>query len=336
MTDHNSIVAHTLQRPRRLRRSPLMRNMVAETRLHPSQLMQPFFVLGDDDASQPIAAMPGISRLGLHALRKAVERGLKAGLRQVMLFGVLDDADKNATGSASCQEDGVVQRAVRALKQEFADALLVATDVCLCGYTDHGHCGVQHNGRVHNDLSLPHLVAMATSHAQAGADIVAPSDMMDHRIGAMRQDLDAKGFCDVALMSYSVKYASAYYGPFRDAAGSSPGQGDRKSYQMDCRNAREAAREAALDVAEGADMLMVKPALAYLDVIAALRAQTHLPLACYNVSGEYSMVKAAAQAGFINESHVVRENLISMRRAGADIIITYHATDALEGLWLDA
>jgi porphobilinogen synthase len=311
-----------------------MREMVAETRLHPRQLMQPFFVLEGRRDSQPIAAMPGVSRLGIEPLLAAVERGLRAGLSQVMLFGVIDSAHKDATGSAACRDDGAVQQAVRALKSAFGDDLLVGTDVCLCGYTDHGHCGVLQAGDVHNDASLAPLCAMAESHARAGADLVAPSDMMDGRIGAMRRGLDAMGAQDVALMSYSVKYASAYYGPFRHAAGSAPGQGDRRGYQMDCRNVREACREAALDIAQGADMLMVKPALAYLDVLSTLRAQTTLPLACYNVSGEYSMVKAAASMGLIDEAQVVRENLLSMARAGADIIITYHATDALEGLWL--
>lgn len=326
--------APSSSRPRRLRRSPVLREMVAETRLHPSQLMQPFFVVDSDTAQEPIPSMPGVSRLGLDRLRRAVDRSHRAGLRQVMLFGVLPEAHKDATGSASCDPTGAVQRCVAALKKEYGDGLLVATDVCLCGYTDHGHCGLLDQGRVHNDLSLPPLTAMARSHADAGADMVAPSDMMDGRIGALRRGLDAHGHEEVAIMSYCVKYASAYYGPFRDAAASAPGQGDRQSYQMDCRNKREASRETALDTAEGADMLMVKPALAYLDVLAAMRAQSPLPLACYNVSGEYSMVKAAAQAGWVDEARIVRENLLAMRRAGADLIISYHATDALLGQWL--
>lgn len=323
-----------MDRPRRLRRSPILRELVAETRLHPSQLMQPFFVVQDDNAQLPIASMPGVHRLGVDALKRAVEKSHRAGLRQVMLFGVLPDGLKDATGSASCSADGVVQRCVSALKKEYGSDLLVATDVCLCGYTDHGHCGVLEHGRVLNDASLAPLVAMATSHADAGADMVAPSDMMDGRIAAIRRGLDSRGHDEVALMSYCVKYASAYYGPFRDAAGSAPGKGDRATYQMDCRNLREAARETDLDVAEGADLLMVKPALAYLDVLAAMRARTQLPLACYNVSGEYSMVKAAAQAGWVDEARIVRENLLAMRRAGADLIISYHATDALLGQWL--
>jgi porphobilinogen synthase len=326
---------HNAHRPRRLRRSPILRHAVAETHLQASQLMQPYFVLPDAHACEPIAAMPGISRLGVEKLLVQAERGLRVGLKQIMLFGVLPDAHKDAHGSGSCDSDGPVAQSVRALKQAFGDALLVATDVCLCGYTSHGHCGVLHEGHVHNDASLAPLVAMARCHAEAGADMVAPSDMMDHRIGAIRRGLDAAGLTETAIMSYSVKYASAYYGPFRDAASSAPGHGDRRGYQMDYRNGREALREAQLDEAEGADILMVKPALAYLDVLAGLRARTALPLACYNVSGEYSMVKAASQAGLVNEAQMVRENLTAMARAGANLIITYHALDALEGQWLD-
>jgi porphobilinogen synthase len=227
-----------------------------------------------------------------------------------------------------------VQQAVARLKRAFGDELTVMTDVCLCAYTDHGHCGVIENGEVANDPSLAPLAAAAVSHARAGADVVAPSDMMDGRVAAIRDALDAEGLSGVALLSYAVKYASAYYGPFRDAADSTPSSGDRKSYQMDCRNVREALREAALDEQEGADMLMVKPALAYLDVVRAVRESTRLPLAAYNVSGEYSAVKAAAANGWLDEAAVVRENLMAIRRAGADIIITYHARDALEGGWL--
>jgi porphobilinogen synthase len=223
---------------------------------------------------------------------------------------------------------------VRALRAEFGDALIIATDVCLCGYTDHGHCGILRDGRVHNDASLGPLTAMARAHAEAGANVVAPSDMMDNRIEAMRQTLDAAGCQDTLIMSYSVKYASAYYGPFRNAAGSAPSMGDRKTYQMDVRNRRDALREAQLDTAEGADILMVKPALAYLDIVRDLAAQTLLPVACYNVSGEYSLVKAAAAQGWIDEAAVVRENFVAMRRAGADILISYHAGDALRGGWL--
>jgi porphobilinogen synthase len=227
-----------------------------------------------------------------------------------------------------------VQRAVDELKRRHGDALIVMTDVCLCAYTSHGHCGVIRDGRIHNDASLEPLVEAALSHARAGADVVAPSDMMDGRVAAIRDALDAHGFEDVIVMSYAVKYASAYYGPFREAADSAPEHGDRKSYQMDCRNVREALKEAELDADEGADFLMVKPALPYLDVIRAVREITDLPLAAYNVSGEYSAVKAAAANGWLDEAAVVRENLIAIRRAGADQIITYHARDALRGGWL--
>jgi porphobilinogen synthase len=230
--------------------------------------------------------------------------------------------------------NGAVQRACERLKRDFGDELIVITDVCLCAYTDHGHCGVLEEGRVVNDASLAPLVAMAVSHARAGADVVAPSDMMDGRVAAIRDGLDAAGFADTALLSYAVKFASAYYGPFREAADSRPASGDRHSYQMDCRNPREAVREALQDVEEGADWLMVKPALPYLDVVRAVREASLLPLAAYNVSGEYSAVKAAAANGWLDEPKIVRENLMAIRRAGADQIITYHARDALKGAWL--
>jgi porphobilinogen synthase len=320
-------------RPRRLRRTPLMRELAAETRLHSSNLMMPHFVVPGIKRRVPIDAMPGIERYSADELLRAVAADLKLGVSQVLLFGV-PDSGKDAVGSGAAAEAGLVPEAVRVLKKEFGDDLLVATDVCLCGYTDHGHCGVLRDGEVQNDESLPHLCNMALAHARAGADIVAPSDMMDGRIGAVRGDLDDAGFSDTALMAYSIKYASAYYGPFREAAGSAPGKGDRKGYQMDVRNRREAFREAQLDESQGADILMVKPALAYLDIIADLRTNTTLPVACYNVSGEYSMVKAAAAKGWIDEGAVVRENLHAMRRAGADLIITYHARDALASKWL--
>jgi porphobilinogen synthase len=259
---------------------------------------------------------------------------LELGIDKVLLFGVPSEDEKDARGSAASASEGLVPRAVAALKGAFGDRLLVATDVCLCAYTDHGHCGVLEGDEVLNDASLPLLAGMALAHARAGADVVAPSDMMDGRVGAIRRALDAEGLAGTALLSYSVKYASAYYGPFREAAGSAPGKGDRKGYQMDPRNRREALREARLDEEEGADMLMVKPALAYLDVIADLRRATRLPVACYNVSGEYSMVKAAAARGWADERAVVAENLHAMRRAGADLLITYHAREALAGGWL--
>lgn len=311
-----------------------MRDLVGETFLRPERLVQPHFVLPSESGNEDIPSMPGIARQGRQELLTRVGADLELGLRNVLLFGLAGAGEKSALGERSQDSSGAVQRAAEVLKGEFGDDLLIMTDVCLCAYTDHGHCGVLNAGVVENDPSLPLLAEMAVSHAAAGADVVAPSDMMDGRVAAIRDGLDARGFHDTSILSYSVKYASAYYGPFRDAADSAPGQGDRKSYQMDVRNAREAEREARLDEAEGADMLMVKPALAYLDVIARVHAASDLPLAAYNVSGEYSTVKAAAERGWIDEAAVVRENLMAMTRAGADILITYHGRDALRGGWL--
>ena len=278
--------------------------------------------------------MPGIERLGIRELIETIGADMKLGIRTVLLFGLAEDGCKDSTGSASGDADSAVTNAVRALKAEFGDELMVMTDVCLCAYTDHGHCGVLEDGDVKNDPSLPLLTSMAVAHANAGADIVAPSDMMDGRIAALRDGLDAAGHEGIGILSYAVKYASAWYGPFRDAADSAPGHGDRKSYQMDPRNAREASKETALDEAEGADMLMVKPALSYLDVIARMRAETHLPVVAYNVSGEFSAVKAAAEKGWLDEGAVVYETLTSIARAGADLIITYHAREALREGWI--
>jgi porphobilinogen synthase len=294
----------------------------------------PHFVLPSARGQEPIASMPGISRLGIEPLVRAVESDRKLGVRTVLLFGTPAPGEKDADGSSARDPDGTVPRAIRALKDALGSDIVVATDVCLCAYTDHGHCGVLHDGEVDNDRSLAPIAAMAAAHAEAGADIVAPSDMMDGRVGAIRDLLDERGFVNTAILSYAVKYASAYYGPFREAADSAPQHGDRRSYQMDPRNAAEAVREALLDVAEGADLLMVKPALAYLDIIRAVREATDLPLAAYNVSGEYSQVKAAARAGWLDEAAVVRENLHAMARAGANVIITYHAREALAGGWL--
>jgi porphobilinogen synthase len=321
-------------RLRRLRRTAKLRELAAETQVRAEQLIMPHFVLPERRATLPIASMPGIAQLGVETLLEQVAKDLELGIRAVLLFGHPEQGGKTADGSAAAAADGAVQKAVERLKREFGDELIVMTDVCLCAYTDHGHCGVIENGRVANDASLAPLVAAALSHARAGADVVAPSDMMDGRIAAIRDALDESGFEDVVLLSYAVKFASAYYGPFREAADSSPASGDRRSYQMDCRNAREAVREALLDVEEGADWLMVKPALPYLDVVRAVREASLLPLAAYNVSGEYSAVKAAAANGWLDEPSVVRENLLAIRRAGADQIITYHARDALRGGWL--
>jgi porphobilinogen synthase len=321
-------------RPRRLRRRAVLRDLVAETHVRAAQLIMPHFVLPSAAGEQPIPSMPGISRFGVDDLVRTVEADLRLGIKSVLLFGVPRDGVKDADGSSARDPDGTVPTAIRALRGALGHDIVIFTDVCLCAYTDHGHCGVLVNGEVDNDRSLEPITGMALVHAEAGADMVAPSDMMDGRVAAIRDALDLKGQSDVGILSYSVKYASAYYGPFRDAADSSPQHGDRRAYQMDPRNAGEAVREARLDEAEGADMLMVKPALAYLDVIRRVREATTLPLAAYNVSGEYSAVKAAAERGWLDEGAVVRENLQAMVRAGADTIITYHAREALAKGWL--
>jgi porphobilinogen synthase len=313
-------------RPRRLRRTPALREALAGTRLHPAQLVQAHFVM-DGEGQAPVAAMPGIARQGIRRLVEQVGADRELGLANVLLFGVTDE--KDARASAGTAVDGLVPRAVAALRESFGDELVIMTDVCLCGYTDHGHCGVLKDGEVQNDESLPLLAAMAVAHAHAGADIVAPSDMMDGRVAAIRAALDEVGHEQTAILSYSSKFASAFYGPFREAAHSAPAEGDRRSYQLDPRNAREALKESLLDEAEGADMLMVKPALAYLDVLSALRERTLLPLAAYNVSGEYSMVKAAAANGWVEEARLVPEILTSRVRAGADLVLTYPGREAL-------
>jgi porphobilinogen synthase len=316
-------------RNRRLRRTENLRKMVRETRVGVENLIYPLFVVPGENLRKEIPSMPGICHLSVDFLMEEAARALEAGIPAVLLFGVPDH--KDAEGEQAWNDAGIVQQAVRALKNDLPE-LVVITDVCLCGYTDHGHCGVIRNGEVDNDATLERLSATALSHVRAGADIVAPSDMMDGRVGAIRNVLDENGFNNAAIMSYAVKYASAYYGPFREAAESAPQFGDRRGYQMDPANRREALREAALDVEEGADFLMVKPALAYLDVISDLRENFHLPLAAYNVSGEYSMVKASAASGWIDEKRVVLENLTGIKRAGADLIISYHALEAAS--WL--
>jgi len=323
---------------RRLRASAGLRGMVRETDVRAGQLVLPLFVSAEQGAQarEPIATMPGVERLSLTELLTEAHEAEALGLAAVMLFGI--PAAKDDHGSGAWDEDGVVQLAVRAIKQA-CPQLLVMTDVCLCEYTEHGHCGVLRNpvgaaedGAVDNDATLELLARTAASHARAGADMVAPSDMMDGRVRAIREELDADGFTETPILSYAVKFASAFYGPFREAAGSAPAFGDRRGYQMDPANGREALREALLDSEEGADMLMVKPALAYGDLIAAVREATRMPVAAYNVSGEYAMVKAAAAAGYIDERTVVLEILTSLRRAGADVIVTYHAKDAAR--WL--
>ena len=312
-------------RMRRLRAGGTMRRMVRETRLSADQLILPLFAIEGRDARVPIDALPGHARLSPDLIAATAQRAFLAGVPAVLLFGVTDH--KDAAASAAYEAGGVVQAAVAAIKDAVPE-MVVITDVCLCAYTDHGHCGVLVDGEVHNDMSLELLARTALSHAEAGADIVAPSDMMDGRVGAIRAALDADGHETTSIMAYSAKYASAFYGPFREAAGSAPGFGDRRGYQMDPANGREAVRETLLDVAEGADMVMVKPAAAYLDVISAVSAATDLPLAAYHVSGEYSMIKAAAERGWLDERTAAMEVLTGIARAGADLLITYYAEDA--------
>jgi porphobilinogen synthase len=316
-------------RLRRLRKTGVLRELVRETTLTPADLVMPMFVQLGEDRTQ-VEAMPGVERMSIsHAVAEAGEAHA-LGIPAVLLFGV--PAEKDEQGSGAYDDEGVVQLAVRAIKEAHPD-LLVMTDVCLCAYTSHGHCGVVlDDGTVDNDISLELLAKTAISHARSGADAVAPSDMMDGRVGALRAQLDAEGHKDLPIVAYSAKFASAFYGPFREAARSTPSFGDRRSYQMDPANSDEAVREALLDVEEGADMVMVKPALPYLDVIRRVKDATRVPVAAYNVSGEYAMVKAASAAGYLDEETTVLESLTAIRRAGADIVITYHAKDVAR--WL--
>jgi porphobilinogen synthase len=314
-------------RLRRLRATAALRDLVRETELSPARLIAPLFVAS---VGEPIASMPGVSRLTISGAVAAAGELSALGVPGVLLFGIPDH--KDAEGSGAWDDEGPVALATQAIKAAHPE-LVVMTDVCLCEYTTHGHCGVaRDDGTIDNDASLELLSRMALSHARAGADVIAPSDMMDGRVGVIRAELDAEGFAELPIMAYSAKFASAFYGPFREAAGSTPAFGDRRSYQLDPANIREALRETELDIAEGADIVMVKPALAYLDVIAAVRAITRLPVAAYNVSGEYAMVKAAVATGAFDERAIVLETLTAIRRAGADMIITYHAEDAAR--WL--
>jgi porphobilinogen synthase len=316
-------------RMRRLRQTSVLRELVRETTLAPSDFIAPLFV-HTEPGRTPIEAMPGQDRLSIDLLVEEAGELLALGVPAVLLFGI--PADKDHEGSGAWDDEGVIQLATRALKQAHPE-LIVVTDVCLCEYTDHGHCGLlTPSGAVDNDSSVELIARTAASQARAGADIVAPSDMMDGRVGAIRAALDADGLTDTPIMAYSAKFASAYYGPFREAAGSTPAFGDRRAYQMDAGNGNEAVREALLDVEEGADIVMVKPALPYLDIIWRIKEATRLPVATYNVSGEYAMVKAAAAAGYVDEQALVLETLTSIRRAGADVVITYHAKDAAR--WL--
>jgi porphobilinogen synthase len=311
-------------RPRRLRRTERLRAMVRETRLTPERLIYPLFVAPGEGLRREIASLPGCFHLSADEAAREAREVEALGIAGVILFGLPEGKDPEGTHGYA--DDGVVQQAVRRIRSECRD-LLVMTDVCLCEYTSHGHCGLVDGGEVLNDETLPLLARMAVSHAQAGAHVVAPSDMMDGRVAAIRHGLDQAGFSEVPILSYAAKYASAYYGPFREAADSAPQFGDRRGYQMDPANVREALHEVELDVAEGADMVMVKPALAYLDVIRAVRDAFDVPVAAYNVSGEYAMVKAAAGKGWIDERRIVVETLTAMARAGADTILTYHAKD---------
>jgi porphobilinogen synthase len=317
-------------RLRRLRQTPVLRDLVRETRLDPGDFVMPLFVEAGLDGRSPIEAMPGVDRLSISAAVEEASEVAALGIPAVLLFGIPDHKDEEGTGAYD--DEGVVQLATRAIKQAHPD-LLVMTDVCLCEYTSHGHCGLlRSDGSVDNDSSVDLIARTAVSQARAGADVVAPSDMMDGRIGAVRTALDEEGLSDTPIVAYSAKFASAFYGPFREAADSTPAFGDRRAYQMDPANGDEALREALLDVQEGADVVMVKPALPYLDVIRRVKDATRLPVAAYNVSGEYAMIKAASVAGMLDERAAVLEALTSIRRAGADIVITYHAKDAAR--WL--
>lgn len=312
------------QRPRRLRSCDTIRRMTRETRVSPDSLIYPLFVIEGSDIVEPIPSLEGQFRYSPDRVREEIETCVRAGVRSVMLFGL--PAHKDSRGSAAYDPDGVVQQAIRAIKGKYPD-FYVVTDVCMCEYTDHGHCGILHGREVDNDETVAVLAKIAVSHAQAGADMVAPSDMMDGRIAAIRAALDENGFQNVPIMSYSAKYASAFYGPFRDAAGSAPAFGDRKGYQMDPHNRKEAMKECLLDAAEGADILMVKPALSYLDILYETSRAVTLPMAAYSVSGEYAMIKAAGKAGLIDEHRVMCESALSIFRAGANILITYYAKE---------
>ncbi len=316
---------YPIYRGRRTRRTETLRRMVRETRLCPDNFIYPLFVVHGEGIRREIGAMPGVFHLSVDEIVKECRECWDLGIPSVILFGI--PAKKDETGSEGWDPEGAVQKAVRAIKREIPE-MVVMTDVCLCEYTSHGHCGVIGEGEVLNDPTLELLARTALSHAEAGADIVGPSDMMDGRVGAIREMLDDQGYQDVIIMSYAVKYASAFYGPFREAAESTPQFGDRRAYQMDPPNAVEALREAALDIEEGADIIMVKPALPYLDIIAALRDRYDMPLAAYNVSGEYSMIKAGGRMGWVSDEGVMMESLVSIRRAGASMILTYFAKDA--------
>jgi porphobilinogen synthase len=321
-----------LHRPRRLRKNPIVREMMAETKLSKDMFVYPYFIVPGNGVKHGIDSMPGVNHFSTDMLIRDVEKGLELGVNKIMLFGVGDEKSDDAR--SAYHDHSLVPAAVRELKKNFGDDLYIVTDVCVCSYTTHGHCGILKDDYVQNDETVEVIAKMALTHVQAGADMLAPSDMMDGRIGAMRNLLDQHGYVNAAIMSHATKFASAYYGPFREAADCAPSKGDRKAYQMDFRNPEEALREALLDQSEGADVLMVKPALAYMDVIHNLKQNTDLPIACYNVSGEYAMVKAAAQNGWIDEQKIVMETMYAFARAGASIITTYHIRDIVEKNWM--
>ena len=316
-------------RPRRLRSSDCLRRMVRETRVSPDSLIYPLFLIEGENIVEPIPSLEGQYRYSPDRVGEAVEACLKAGVRRVLLFGI--PAHKDACGSSAWDENGVVQQGIRAIKEQYPECYII-TDVCMCEYTSHGHCGILCGETVDNDKTLEVLCKTALSHVKAGADMVAPSDMMDGRVGAIRRTLDEAGYTNIPIMAYSAKYASAFYGPFRDAAGSAPAFGDRRGYQMDPHNRKEAIRECALDVEEGADILMVKPALSYLDVIREVSDTFDLPLCAYQVSGEYAMIKAAGAAGLVDEYRLLCESALSIYRAGANILITYYAKELAEAM----
>lgn len=317
-------------RLRRLRASENIRNLVRETRIHKDELVYPVFIIEGENIKNPVDSMPGIYQYSIDRFDEELERIEKAGIKSILLFGIPEHKDE--CGSGAYDENGITQRAIRHIKEKSPDLIVIA-DVCLCEYTSHGHCGLIHDGEILNDETLPLLAKMAVTLAKAGADVIAPSDMMDGHTAVIRKALDDNGFSNILIMGYSAKYASGYYSPFRDAAHSAPAFGDRRTYQMDPANGKEALRECEADIEEGADILMVKPGLAYLDVVKEVSQLSNLPLAVYNVSGEYSMVKAAAANDWIDEKRIVMENMIAMKRAGAGIIITYHALDVAK--WLE-
>jgi len=323
---------HPYYRPRRLRENEIIRNLCAETLLDYNKLIMPYFVIEGTHIKEPIESMPGVSRLSIDNLLKQLEADIALGVKSIILFGIPLKKDEKASGAYD--DNGIIQKACREIKKHFGNVYII-TDVCLCEYTSHGHCGMVVGNRIDNDSTLELLAKTAVSHAKAGADMVAPSDMMDGRIEAIRMALDDEGFTHIPILSYAAKYASAFYGPFRDAAGNAPQFGDRRSYQMDFRNSREALKEVYLDIEEGADIVMVKPALAYLDIIHRVKQAVDVPVCAYNVSGEYSMVKAASTLGFGDEARLVREIMTAIFRAGADMVISYHTVDILKNKWFD-